>query len=227
MFSNIAHRIAKQTVIKRGKSILQVPNTGTSQYLVNTGTFLVYQYCLKMWYLRSLERAGCIQKQTIGLLERQNGLVLSNARVPVSGTWSILFPKEVVKFLVFFSIFCYAMRYVSKHSGWNFIFFVFLYFAMLCYVSKHIGQNFIFFVFSLFRYAMRYVSKHRSQNFIVFVFLYSAMLYAMFQNIAVKIWFSLYFFIFLCYAILPNVAAKISYLLFFFILLCSVLCFKT
>ena len=58
--------------------------------LVNTGTFLVYQYCLKMWYLRSLERAGCIQKQTI--LERQNSLVLSNTRVPVSGTWSILFP---------------------------------------------------------------------------------------------------------------------------------------
>ena len=56
-------------------------------------TFLVYQYCLKMWYLRSLERAGCIQKQTI--LERQNGLVLSNTRVPVpvSGTWSILFPN--------------------------------------------------------------------------------------------------------------------------------------
>ena len=25
--------------------------------LVNTGTFLVYQYCLKMWYLRSLECA--------------------------------------------------------------------------------------------------------------------------------------------------------------------------
>ena len=37
-----------------------------------------------MWYLRSLERAGGIQKQTI--LERQNGLVLSNTRVPVSGT---------------------------------------------------------------------------------------------------------------------------------------------
>ena len=58
--------------------------------LVNTGTFLVYQYCLKMWYLRSLERAGVIQKLTI--LERKNGLVLSNTRVPVSGTWSILFP---------------------------------------------------------------------------------------------------------------------------------------
>ena len=58
--------------------------------LVNTGTFLVYQYCLKMWYLHSLERAGVIQKLTI--LEHKNGLVLSNTCVPVSGTWSILFP---------------------------------------------------------------------------------------------------------------------------------------
>ena len=60
--------------------------------LVDTETFLVYQYCLKMWYLRSLERAGVIQKLTI--LESKNGLVLSNTRVPVSGTWSILFPTR-------------------------------------------------------------------------------------------------------------------------------------
>ena len=58
---------------------------------VNTGTFLVYQYCPEMWYLHSLERAGVIQKLTI--LECKNGLVLSNTRVPVSGTRSILFPK--------------------------------------------------------------------------------------------------------------------------------------
>ena len=59
---------------------------------VSTGTFLVYQYCPKMWYLRSLERAGAIQKLTT--LERINGLVLSNTCVPVSGTYnvSILFP---------------------------------------------------------------------------------------------------------------------------------------
>ena len=44
-----------------------------------------------MWYLGSLERAGVIQKLTI--LERKNGLVLSNTHVPVSGTWSIPFPK--------------------------------------------------------------------------------------------------------------------------------------
>ena len=59
--------------------------------LVNTWTFLVYQYCPKMWYLRSLEHAGLIQKLTI--LECKNGLVLSNTRVPVFGTWSILFHK--------------------------------------------------------------------------------------------------------------------------------------
>ena len=58
--------------------------------LVNTGLFLVYQYCLKNWYLHSLERAGVIQKLTV--LEDKNGLVLFNTRVPVSGTWSILFP---------------------------------------------------------------------------------------------------------------------------------------
>ena len=41
-----------------------------------------------MWYFRSLECAGVIQKLTI--LEHKNGLVLSNTRVPVSGTWSKL-----------------------------------------------------------------------------------------------------------------------------------------
>ena len=51
----------------------------------------VYQYCLKIWYLHSLERAGVVQKLII--LERKNGLVLSNTCVPVSGTQSILFPR--------------------------------------------------------------------------------------------------------------------------------------
>ena len=63
--------------------------------LVYTGTFLVYQYCLKMWYLRSSERAGVIQKLT--KLGRKNGVVLSNTRVPVSGTWSIHFPMQYYK----------------------------------------------------------------------------------------------------------------------------------
>ena len=43
-----------------------------------------------MWCLPSLERAGVIQK--LAILERKNGLVLSNTRVPVSGTWTIRFP---------------------------------------------------------------------------------------------------------------------------------------
>ena len=51
----------------------------------------MYQYCLKLWYLSSLEHASVIQKLTI--LEHKNGLVLSNTRVPVSRTWSILFPN--------------------------------------------------------------------------------------------------------------------------------------
>ena len=49
-----------------------------------------------MWYLRSLERAGVIQK--LPILEHKNGLVLFNTRVPVSGTSSILFPKRKQSF---------------------------------------------------------------------------------------------------------------------------------
>ena len=75
--------------------------------LVNTGTFLVYQYCLKMWYLHPLEHAGIIQKLTI--LECKNGLVLANTRVPVSGTWSILFPFNFLN-----DNWCYLMHAVSE-----------------------------------------------------------------------------------------------------------------
>ena len=57
--------------------------------------FLVYQYCLKMWYLRSLDFTSVIQKLTI-ILERKNGLVLSNTRVPVSRTFKIHFPPPKV-----------------------------------------------------------------------------------------------------------------------------------
>ena len=77
---------------KRGKKYTSGPRYWNLPVLVNTGTFLVYQYFLKMWYLRSLEHVGVIQKLTI--LECKNGIVLSNTRVPVSGTWSILFPKR-------------------------------------------------------------------------------------------------------------------------------------
>ena len=78
-------------MLKIRKKYTSGPRYWNVPVLVNTGTFYVYQYCLEMWYLRYLECAGGIQKQTI--LECQNGLVLSNTRVPVSGTWSILFPK--------------------------------------------------------------------------------------------------------------------------------------
>ena len=83
------------TVITKRKKYTSGPRYWNVPVLVNTGTFLVYQYCLIMWYLRSLERAGVIQKLTI--LERKNGLVLSNTHVPVSGTWSILFPTKQLK----------------------------------------------------------------------------------------------------------------------------------
>ena len=59
-----------------GKKYTSGPRYWNVPVLVNTGTFLVYQYCLKMWYLCSLEHAGVIQKLTI--LECENGLVLSN-----------------------------------------------------------------------------------------------------------------------------------------------------
>ena len=83
--------------------------------LVNTGTFLVFQYCLKMWYLRSLGCAGVIQKLTI--LEHKNGLVLSNTRVPVSGTWSILFPSFVFYcFVTSLTSYISVCKLVTLHS---------------------------------------------------------------------------------------------------------------
>ena len=70
-------------LIKR-KKYTSGPRYWNVPVLVNTGTFLVYQYCLKMGYLRPSEHAAVIQKFTI--LERKNSLVLANTRVPVSGT---------------------------------------------------------------------------------------------------------------------------------------------
>ena len=79
--------------LRHGKKYTSGPRYWNVPVLVNTGTFLVYQYWLKMWSLCSLERTGVIQKLTI--LECKNGLVLSNTRVLVSGTWSLLFPRHV------------------------------------------------------------------------------------------------------------------------------------
>ena len=41
------------------------PRYWTVPVLVNTGTFLAYQYCPKIWYLHYLESASIIQKLTI------------------------------------------------------------------------------------------------------------------------------------------------------------------
>ena len=77
--------------------------------ILDTGTFLVYQYCLEMWYLHSLECAGVIQKFT--LPELKNGVVLSNTHVPVSGTWSILFPSVWINFLLLFCFVSWNRNY--------------------------------------------------------------------------------------------------------------------
>ena len=43
--------------------------------LVNTGTFLVYQYCPKMWYLHFSESAGAIQNLTITGMKNTSMLI--------------------------------------------------------------------------------------------------------------------------------------------------------
>ena len=68
---------------RQGKSILHVPDTGTSQYW----WILEYFWCTSIAW--KCDSGGVVQKLTI--LECKNGLVLSNTRVPVSGTWSIRF----------------------------------------------------------------------------------------------------------------------------------------
>ena len=99
------HRFWKYThtniiFLEKGKKYTSGPRYWNIPVLVNTGTFLAYQCCLKMWYLHSLEHAGVIQKLTI--LVCKNGLVLSNTHVLVSGTWSICFPWNFWFFKIFF-----------------------------------------------------------------------------------------------------------------------------
>ena len=95
-FENALYSTSRSMPLKTGisqiflENVYSGPRYWNVPVLVNTGTFLVYQYCLIMWYLCCLEHAGVIQKLTI--LDHKNGLVLSNTRVPVSGTWTILFP---------------------------------------------------------------------------------------------------------------------------------------
>ena len=89
-FEVVPYTLISTNTGKHQKKYTSGPRYWKVPVLVNTGTVLLYQYCRKMWYLRSLEHASVIQKLTI--LEYKNGLVLSNTCVPVSGTWSILFP---------------------------------------------------------------------------------------------------------------------------------------
>ena len=97
-----------------------------------------------MWFLRSLERAGVIQ--VVSILECKNGLVLSNTHIPVSGTWSLLFPKKLLpqtgwksnflstfmvktNFSVFFSVFycfdLYDVILASQANCWCLFYFSF------------------------------------------------------------------------------------------------------
>ena len=65
------------------------PRYGHVPVLLNTGTFLVYQYWPKMWYFHSSESAFVIQKFTI--LECKNGVILSMLVYQYSGTFSNVF----------------------------------------------------------------------------------------------------------------------------------------
>ena len=68
---------------KKGKSILQVPDWNVP-VLVNTGTFLVYPVLLETVIFTSFRTCWChSEAYNTGA---KNGLVLSNTRVPVSGT---------------------------------------------------------------------------------------------------------------------------------------------
>ena len=80
----------------------------------------MYQYCPKIWSLRSLEYASVNQKLTI--LEHKNGLVLTNTRVPVSGTWSILFPESLtmIHFSPTTSPFLHRFKWLTPHFEGNY-----------------------------------------------------------------------------------------------------------
>ena len=71
----------------------------------DTGKFLVYQYFLKMWYWRSLERAGCIQKQTI----------LQN--VKMVQYWPILVYQYLGLEVYFFHIFSFTFQENSTNKN--------------------------------------------------------------------------------------------------------------
>ena len=55
-----------------------------------------------------------------------------------------MFQNIAVKISFCISLFCYIVRYVSKHSGQNLIFFVFLNFGMLCAMFQNIVVKILF-----------------------------------------------------------------------------------
>ena len=126
------------------------------------------------------------------------------------------------------------MRYILKHSGQNFILFVFLYFAMICAMFQNIAGNIFFLYFAqtkkleflpaMFRNIAHSMAKQTAikRLYFFFVFLYFAMLYAMFQNIESKFHFlciSLF-----CYAIRYVSKHSGQNFIFFVFLYFAVLC---
>ena len=98
---NILKLIARPIILGVNHPILSLSCVGSDIFryrtpqnmiMVNTGTFLVYQYYQKN-VIRSSESASVIQKPAI--LKCKIGLVLSNNHVLVSGTFSTLLPNEV------------------------------------------------------------------------------------------------------------------------------------
>ena len=88
--------------------------------LVNTGTFLVYQYCLKMWYLRSVEHAGLIRKLTI--LERKKKVQYCPILVNQYLGLEVYFPP--------FFLFCFCICFVL--FCFCFVLFLFCFCLFVC-----------------------------------------------------------------------------------------------
>ena len=103
------------------------------------------------------------------------------------------------------------MRYVSKHRGQNFIFFVFLYFTMLCAKFQNIVGNIYFFFFIFL--------KLRNWNFACYVL----KPHSIAKQRVIKRYNFLFFHILLCYVLCFKTKRLIFVLLFlYFAMLCYV-----
>ena len=87
--------------IDLGKGIL-VPDTRMPQNWWILEHFCCTSVCQKMWYLCSVESASIIQR--LPILECENGLVLSDICISVSGTFKLPFFLLGLCFLFFFSV---------------------------------------------------------------------------------------------------------------------------